>query len=131
MRKVILLATVAMTLLGLAAAPAQARVIVKDGSDYSGYANPGGCKIFVHADQPTELHVNCKDATGPARIRYRYLRDIGVTHGPADFSGTVSRRGGDCTGNNIQWMDPVPRTGRVVIAVGCYVHIETVRWERV
>lgn len=131
MKKVIMLAAAAMTLLGLAAAPAQAQVIEKVGSAYSGYANPGGCRIFVHPDQPDDLHVNCKDATAPARIRYRYLRDVGVTHGPADFSGVVQRRGGDCTGNSIRWMDPVPRTGRVVIDVGCYVHIKSVRWERV
>jgi len=112
------------------ASVANAQVITRDGSDFNGAANPGGCVIMVHDNQPTELHVNCKHSDAPARIRYRYLKPI--IKGPAEFGGTVVKHGGTGTVSDVRWMaDPdAPRTGRVVIPAGFYGHIVKVRWVR-
>jgi len=114
-----------LVLVGLFALPAQAQTITKVGSNYSGIANPGGCKIFVHDDLPDVLHVNCKDATAPARIRYRFLRDVGGQFGEADVSVDWEKRG-EGGAASVRWMVPTPRTLRVVVRG--YVHINSVTW---
>jgi hypothetical protein len=107
--------------------------VVRPGQDYDGYANPNGCKILVHGNEPNELHVSClrnAGATGPARIRYRYLKNYGGEFRPAGFTADVVRHGGDCSGVRTRWMVAVPRTGRVIIPFGCYAHIVSVTWEQ-
>lgn len=112
----------------------QAKTIVRDGSDYNGYANPNGCEIFVHDDKPTELHVKCTQgvgATGKARIRYRFLRDVGAQFRPADVSADIKINGGDnCNASNVRWMVPIPRTVRIIVPFRCYVHIRSVTWRQ-
>jgi len=129
MRKLIV-GTVLAALMGMAQV-AEAHVIERDGASADGWANPGGCHIFVH-EGSGELHVNCKGSDYPARIRYRYLKDRGVKHTHAKFSGVVDKHGGTGTVKSIRWLckpDPGPRTGRVIIPAGLYVHIVSVRWE--
>lgn len=104
--------------------PASATTIVKSGSSADGWANPGGCVI---QPEGSELHVNCRHSDGrPARIRYRYL---GHVHGPAEFTAVIERHGGECGPGSVRWMDPTPRTGRVIVD-DCYVHIVSVEWVR-
>jgi hypothetical protein len=109
--------------------------IVRNGASYDGAAgaatnsNPDGCKVFVHKDRDqTELHVSCIHSDTAARIRYRYLKDRGVIHGPAEFSAVVEKHGGQGQVSDVRWMDPTPRTGRVVVPAGLYVHIIKVKW---
>jgi hypothetical protein len=120
-----------VSMLLMQTAQAQAVTIRRDGSDYNGYANPGGCRILVHDDLPTVLHVNCKDATAPARIRYRYLKSLDVVHSWARFTGDIEKRGGTGDISEIKWLcEPDgPRTGRIIVPVGLYVHINTVTWK--
>jgi hypothetical protein len=73
--------------------------------------------------------VDCSDATEPARIRYRFLKDVGAKFRPADVSVEVKYNGGKGEAE-IRWMVPVPRTVRVVIPVGLYVHIRSVTWKQ-
>jgi hypothetical protein len=115
----------------LSATAAQAQVITRDGSAYSGYANPGGCVIFVHDDRDqTELHVNCAESELAARIRYRFLRDVDGMFAPADVTVDWSRHGGQCEGVRVRWMVPTPRTVRVIVPAGCYAHIHSVTWDQ-
>lgn len=112
------------------ASAAQALIIERDGADYNGYANPGGCEIFVHTDRKvTDLHVDCSDSDQAARIRYRYLRELDVRKGPGEFTAVVKKNGGEGTVSDIRYMatPDSPRTGRVVIPAGLYVHIISVR----
>ena len=116
---------IAVVVLGVATT-AHAQTITRDGSAYSGYANPHGCNILVHEDIPTVLHVNCtKGDGGPARIRYRFLRADGGTFDPADVSVDWEKRGSGADAR-VRWMVPVPRTLRVL--VWGYVHINSVTW---
>lgn len=127
MRK-LMVAAAALAVLALAA-PAQAQTIVRDGADYSGYANPNGCEILVHTDRPAaanDLHVKCTPsvgADGPARIRYRFLRDVGGEFRPADVEVEYKAIRGDAS---VRWMVPTPRTVRVIVRG--YVHIQSVTW---
>jgi len=123
----IVVALVAMTFM---AGTAQAKTIVRDGADANGWANPGGCVIFVH-EGSTELHVNCRQSTEPARIRYRYLKSLDVVHSFASFKGVIEKHGGEGEVGAIRWLcEPDgPRTGRVIIPAGLYVHIVEVTWK--
>lgn len=125
LRKLLILAT---ALVMFIPAAAQAKTIVRDGADYSGYANPGSCRITTHAPNLNELHVGCRNSDKAARIRYRFLRDVGGTFAPANVSVHFTRHAGDCSGNNVRWMVPVPRTLRVIVQPGCYIHIVSVTW---
>ena len=82
-RRIITMLAAALVV-GLATPPASAQVIVRDGADYDGYANPNGCNI--RHEGSTELHVNCRwvEGDGGARIRYRFLKDVGGKFAPAD-----------------------------------------------
>jgi hypothetical protein len=106
---------------------AQAQVITREGSDYNGYANPDGCNILVHTDEPAELHVNCKKVDGVARIRYRFLRDVDGEFKPADVSVDWEKHGAGSSAS-VRWMVPTPRTVRVVVTG--YVHIVSVTWDQ-
>ena len=127
MRKLIAIGIAAA--LGLMAGPASGQVIVRDGVDYDGIS-PGECTVFVHDDQPTELHVNCRRSTTNARVRYRFLRSSGGTFDPANVRVYWDEHGGDCSHSGVRWMMPVPRTLRVLVAPGCYAHILQVRWKQ-
>jgi hypothetical protein len=104
------------------ALPASAQVITREGSDYDGAANPDGCNILVHADEPSALHVNCKKTDGGvARIRYRFLRE------PADVSVDWDKHSAGSHAS-VSWRVPTPRTVRVIVRG--YVHINSVTWEQ-
>lgn len=132
MRRIVSIAAALVIVAGFATT-AQAVTITRDGSDFNGFANPGNCRILVHDDQPTVLHVNCAkdDVTAPARIRYRYLKSLDVRHSFARFFGDIEKRGGTGEVTDIRWLcEPDgPRTGRIVVPVGLYVHINTVTWK--
>lgn len=103
--------------------------VVRPGSDLNGMANPHGCKVFEHADRDQgELHVSCLKADGKVRVRYRYLKEYGGVKAPAGFTANIEVHGGKCGGVNVSWRSPNPRTGRVIVPKGCYVHILSVRW---
>lgn len=116
----------ALLLVGVMSTAAVGQTIVREGSAYSGIANPGGCVVLVHEDEPSALHVNCNKGDGrPARIRYRFLRDVGGQFNLADVEVDWEKRG---EGGNavVRWMVPTPRTVRV--KVWGYVHINSVTW---
>ena len=117
----------ALAVVVMTASMAQAQTLVRDGSDYNGAANPDGCNILVHADEPTALHVNCKKVDGVARIRYRFLRDVGGQFSPADVSVDWDKHSAGSNAS-VRWMVPTPRTVRVVV-VG-YVHINSITWDQ-
>ena len=99
--------------------------ITRLGVEYNGAANPGGCDVGPDDVHPTELRVDCSartDATAAARIRYRFLKDVGVVRAPATVSADIHQiRGAECT---VSWRGPV-RTLRVVVPLGSYCHIRT------
>ena len=130
MNKLIALLTTTLLVVGLMSTAAASKPVVRPGADYNGIANPNGCKIKTEG---SELHVSClrnAGATGPARIRYRYLRDYGGQFRPAGFTAEFSRHGGKCEGVRSRWMVQIPRTGRVLVPFGCYGHIVTVTWDQ-
>ncbi|HET6714384.1 MAG TPA: hypothetical protein VFI59_11835 [Actinomycetota bacterium] len=101
--------------------------ITRDGADYSGVRNPGGCEVFPE-DGP-ELHVKCVasvGATGAAFIRYRFLRDVGGVIGPATISADLRDAEG-CA--SYRWMGPI-RTMRIEVPFGCYIHVRSVTWQQ-
>lgn len=121
-----LIVSLALATLAIAA-PAQAqKPVYRNGSDYDGYANPGGCSIFVHSGS-TELHVGCRQSDKPARIRWRFLKAYQGEFKPAYVDVDYNVHGGTCE-KKVRWMVPTPRTLRVVVPVGCYLHIESVTW---
>jgi hypothetical protein len=82
-----------------------------------------------------ELHVKCTGrigASGPAYIRYRFLKDDGGARDYADVSADiVGWIGRPAT---VQWMIFRPkspaRTLRITVPLGSYVHIKSVTWEQ-
>lgn len=106
--------------------------ITREGSASSGVKNPNGCEVLVHPDKPAELHVKCTQAvgaSGPAFVRYRFLKDVGGVRAPATISSdvkTISQHG-DCSVTT--WQGPV-RTLRIRVTLGCYVHIRSVTWQQ-
>ena len=101
--------------------------VTRNGADYSGIRNPGGCEIFP--ENGTELHVKCTagvGATGAAYVRFRFLADVGGVLGPATVSADLRDANG-CA--SYQWMGPI-RTMRVDVPFGCYIHIRTVTWQQ-
>lgn len=127
MRRASFIATVvilATATVALAAGP-----ITRTGAEYSGAANPGNCEIDVHADKPGVLHVSCLEsdgATGGARIRWRFLADVGGVRAPATVSSDVQEFRGETV---TRWMQPI-RTLRIEVPFGTYAHIRSVRWEQ-
>ena len=118
----------AMALVATIALPASAAGPVnRIGTDYDGSENPGGCEIFP--ENGTELHVKCTPgvgATDEARIRYRFLADVGAVKAPATVSADIRDAEG-CS--EVRWMAPV-RTLRILVPLGCYVHIRSVTWQQ-
>lgn len=130
MRKLFII-TVAILALGIGASFAFATgPITRKGADASGIANPGGCEVRSEntAVGLGELHVKCTKAVGAtkaARIRYRFLKDVGGKRGPATVSADIHQIAGkDCT---VSWRGPI-RTLRVVVPFGSYCHIRSVTW---
>ena len=99
--------------------------ITRLGTDYNGAANPGACDVGADDVHPTELRVDCSNRTGAttgARIRYRFLKDVGVLVGPATVSADIHQiRGKAC---EFSWRGPV-RTLRVDVPLGGYCHIRS------
>jgi hypothetical protein len=118
----------ALALVAAIATPALgAGPITRDGSDYSGLRNPGGCEVF--RENGTELHVKCTaavGATGAAFVRYRFLKDVGGVIGPATVSADLRDAAG-CA--SYRWMGPI-RTLRIMVPSGCYIHVRTVTWQQ-
>ncbi len=80
-------------------------------------------------DQGTWLHVKCVDsvgATGPAFVRYRFLKDVGAVRAPATVSADLRDPEGCAI---VRWMAPV-RTLRIEVPYGCYIDIRTVTWQQ-
>jgi hypothetical protein len=115
-------------LVALLALPASAAgPVTRTGAEYSGLRNPGGCEVFP--ENGTELHVKCTSgvgATGPAFVRFRFLRDVGGVLGPATVSADLRDAEG-CA--SYRWMAPI-RTMRVDVPFGCYIHIRSVTWQQ-
>jgi hypothetical protein len=100
--------------------------VTQMGAEYSGAANPGECEIIPEG---TDLHVKCQatvGATGEARIRFRFLSDVGFVQDPATISWDIGDRQGCAT---VEWMGPI-RTLRVTVPFGCYIHIRSVTAEQ-
>ena len=100
--------------------------VTRDGADYSGIRNPGGCEILREG---TDLHVKCTagvGATGAAYVGFRFLADVGGVLGTATVSADLRDAAG-CA--SYQWMGPI-RTMRVDVPLGCYIHIRTVTWQQ-
>jgi hypothetical protein len=126
MRKIVIaLAVAAVT---VTAWPANAKTITRPGASYNGYANPGGCTIFEHPDRDPSSTVGCRQSDRAARIRYRFLRDLGGTFEPAAVSVRWARHAETCVKRDVRWMVPSPRTLRVIVPAGCYLHIVSVTW---
>ena len=119
------IATVILLTVMVGTAFASVGPITKLGTDYDGAANPGGCVVGADDVHPTELRVDCSARTGStagARIRYRFLKDVGVVVGPATVSADIHQiRGTAC---EFSWRGPV-RTLRVDVPLGSYCHIRS------
>lgn len=119
------LATVFLLTLLAGTAYAAVGPLTKLGIDYDGLANPGGCVVGADDLHPTELRVDCSARTGAtkgARVRFRFLKDVGVVVGPATVSADLHQiRGAECT---YGWQGPV-RTLRVKVPHGSYCHIRS------
>lgn len=99
--------------------------ITRLGTAHNGIANPGACDVGADDVHPTELRVDCSQRTGAtagARVRFRFLKNVGVVVGPATVSADLHQiRGKDCT---YSWRGPV-RTLRVDVPLGSYCHIRS------
>lgn len=130
MKKVALLALVAS--LAVSTYAWAAGPISRPGIEYSGLRNPNGCEVF---NDGGDLHVKCmprKGATGPAFVRYRFLKDVGGVRDLATVSADITTWiGAPCT---VRWMVPAPRTAartlRVTVPLGSYCHVHSVSWEQ-
>lgn len=106
--------------------------VTRNGVDYSGLRNPGGCEVL---NEGTALHVKCTrkvGATGGAYVRYRFLKDVGGVRDLADISADITTWvGDDCFA---RWMVPQAknpaRTLRVTVPFGSYCHINSVTWSQ-
>jgi hypothetical protein len=99
--------------------------IMRLGIEHDGIANPGGCDVGADDVHPTELRVDCSGRTGAtkgARVRFRFLKDVGVLVGPATVSADLHQiRDSACS---YSWRGPV-RTLRVIVPFGSYCHIRS------
>lgn len=118
----ILVLLVSMTSAAFAAGP-----VTRNGANYDGVRNPGGCEVFP--EEGTQLHVKCLGsvgADGAAFVRYRFLKDVGGVIGPATVSAVIRDNAG-CS--SYRWMGPI-RTLRITVPFGCYVHVVSVTWQQ-
>ncbi|MDH4112448.1 MAG: hypothetical protein OEV60_07150 [Actinomycetota bacterium] len=126
MRKVTFFLVVAL-LVSAAATALAAGPVTRNGANYSGVRNPGGCEVFP--EKGTQLHVKCVKsvgADGAAFVRYRFLKDVGGVVGPATVSAVIRDNAG-CS--SYRWMGPI-RTMRIMVPFGCYVHVVNVTWQQ-
>jgi hypothetical protein len=133
MRKALFIVTTGVLTLGTTIALAVAPV-TRSGVNYSGTRNPGNCAIAPDNDHPTWLDVKCTakaGATGPAFIRWRFLKGVGAVRGTATVSADISTWVGDeCL---VEWMsapEKAARTVRVTIPSGSYCDIRSVTWSQ-
>ncbi len=105
------------------------------GVNYSGLRNPNGCRIAPDTTHPKQLDVKCRPgdgATGPAAVRYRFLKNVGGVREDATISADISTWvGEDCYA---EWMvrraHEHARTLRVTIPYGSYCDIRSVSWSQ-
>jgi hypothetical protein len=135
MRKLLFLAIAAVVALSTVTASARGGPVSRVGVNYSGVRNPNGCEIGPDDKHPTELRVKCTSgigATGPAFVRYRFLRNVGAIRDFATISADIATWiGEDC---HAEWMVRHPkkhaRTLRITIPFGSYCHIRSVTWSQ-
>ncbi len=104
---------------------AAAGPITRLGVEHNGVANPGGCDVGADDVHPTELRVDCSPrthATAGARVRFRFLKDVGVLVGPATVKADIHQIWGKAC--EFSWRGPV-RTLRVDVPLGSYCHIRS------
>jgi hypothetical protein len=107
--------------------------VTRTGANYSGIRNPNGCQVGRDDKHPSELRAKCTSgigATGPAFVRYRFLKNVGAIRDDAKVSADiVTWIGKACT---VKWMvrktNERARTLRVTIPFGSYCHIRSVTW---
>ena len=122
-RSSITVALAAILVTGMAWPAMATGPITRLGIEQDGIRNPGGCRI---QPEGSDLHVNCKCASGNAFIRFRFLRDVGAVRAPATVSAEIRGPAG-CS--EVRWMGPV-RTLRIEVHDECYVHIASVTWSQ-
>ena len=105
------------------------------GVHYSGIRNPHGCYIAPDVQHHKQLDAKCSQsvgASGPAFVRYRFLKNVGAIRDHATISADISTWvGKDCFA---EWMVRRPhkhaRTLRVTIPYGSYCDIRSVSWSQ-
>ena len=135
MKKFAFVLMVGVLVLGVGVAYAAVGPITRMGVEYSGAANPGECDLGADDVHPTELRVDCSPRTGAtagARVRYRFLSNVGAVRDHAVVSADIHQiRGATCT---TEWMVPEAkssaRTLRVSVPLGSYCHIRSVTWSQ-
>ena len=135
MKRSVFVLMVGVLVLGVGVAYAAVGPITRVGVEYSGYANPGGCVLGADDIHPTELQVDCSPRTGAtagARVRYRFLSNVGAIRDHAVVTADIHQiRGAAC---DTEWMVPEAkthaRTLRVTVPLGSYCHIRSVTWSQ-
>lgn len=129
MRKAMFVALVVALSAGTVAAYANGgeRTVTRLGIDYSGVA-PTACVVEADDLHPTELRVDCRQSENQgARVRFRFLKDVGFVRGPATVTADLHIIKGSCA---VSWMVPQERTpartARVRVAPLSYCHIRSV-----
>ena len=109
--------------------------VTRVGANYSGIRNTDGCQIAPDEQHPTRLDVKCtagKGASGPAFVRYRFLKGVGAIRDDAVIEADIATWiGDDCTA---EWMVRRPkdhaRTLRITVPFGSYCDIRSVTWSQ-
>lgn len=120
-----------LTTIGAFAAGSHTRL----GVNYSGVRNPNGCYIAPDVEHPKQLDAKCTrvaGASGPAAVRFRFLKGVGAVRKHATIHADISTWfGEDCT---VEWMvrrfHERARTLRVNIPFGSYCDIRSVSWSQ-
>jgi hypothetical protein len=103
--------------------------VTRGALSYNGTRNPAGCSIAPDDKHPTELRVDCRQAEGPAYVRYRYTAASGYpgVRDAAEVSMDATAWTGTC---DIEWMVRAPHTAARTarITVSGYCHIRSVTW---
>jgi hypothetical protein len=105
------------------------------GVNYSGVRNPNGCYIAPDEQHPKQLDAKCTSgvgASGPAWVRYRFLKGVGAIRKHATIHADIKTWVGEkCTA---EWMvrrfHEHARTLRVTIPSGSYCDIYSVSWSQ-
>jgi hypothetical protein len=105
------------------------------GVNFSGTRNPQGCYIAPDAQHPKQLDAKCTKsvgASGPAAVRYRFLKNVGGLRKHATISADITTWvGDDCVA---EWMvrrfHEHARTLRITIPYGSYCDIRSVSWSQ-